>query len=164
MSYSYSKAYDIGLAKKPVNSLLLKESYVSPTSSITLTQVEQTSFAPQGSQGGPEYGTSNPAIWGPPYWYSLHNSAAHYPVQASQIVAKRMKERILAIPYEIPCPTCLPHASAYVEKFSDQDLDRIVSGRDNLIKFFVDFHNEVNRRYGKPIFSYESAYKKYGGK
>ena len=109
----------------------------------------------------PIYGTSDPKIWGPPYWYSLHNSAAHYPHQASKIVAGRMKNRILAIPYEIPCHTCQPHASAYIEKFSEQDLDRIVSGRKELFNFFVDFHNEVNKRYGKPIWSYESAYKKY---
>jgi hypothetical protein len=105
----------------------------------------------------PESGASNPKVWGPPYWYSLHNSAAHYPINASPLVKQRMKGRILAIPYEISCRTCQPHASAYIETLSDDKLDAIVSGRDNLFRFYVDFHNSVNQRLGKPIWSYEKA-------
>jgi len=107
-----------------------------------------------------ETGTSDPKIWGPKFWFSLHNSAAHYPISASPLVRDRMKGRLLAIPYEIPCPTCQPHASAYIEKHRDH-LDEIVSGRHSLGKFYVDFHNEVNKRYGKPVWTYEQAYKTY---
>lgn len=106
--------------------------------------------------------TTDPRVWGPPFWFSLHVSAAHYPVQPSKIVRERMKNRILAIPYEIPCAACRPHASAFIEKHRDS-LDQIVSGRDSLGRFYVDFHNAVNRRYNKPEWTYEQAYKKYSG-
>lgn len=107
--------------------------------------------------------TADPKIWGPAFWFTLHNSAVHYPINASPIVRERMKGRILAIPYEIPCAGCQPHASAFVEKHKDK-LDEIVSGRHSLGKFYVDFHNLVNRRYGKKEWTYDEAYATYSGK
>ena len=106
--------------------------------------------------------TSDPNIWGPAYWFSLHNAAAHYPLEANNIVKERMKNRILAIPYEIPCTACRPHASAFIESNKDK-LDTIVSGRHPLGRFYVDFHNKVNQRYNKRLWSYEEVYKMYSG-
>lgn len=106
--------------------------------------------------------TSNPKVWGPSFWFSLHVSAAHYPENPSQIVRERMKQRILAIPYEVPCGTCRPHASAFIESYRD-NLDQVVSNKHELGKFYVDFHNKVNKRYGKPEWTYEQAYKVYSG-
>lgn len=105
-------------------------------------------------------GSSDPKEWGPKYWYSLHNSAAHYPINASPLVRERMKARILAIPYEIACPTCQPHASAFIEANANR-LDEIVSGREQLSRFYVEFHNKVNKRLGKPEWTYEQAMKQY---
>jgi hypothetical protein len=108
----------------------------------------------------PSEGGANPKIWGPPFWFTLHNMSAHYPMEASPIVQSRMKNRILAIPYELPCQNCRVHASAFIES-KKESLDEIVKGRHSLGKFFVDFHNKVNARYGKPQWTYEQAYKKY---
>jgi hypothetical protein len=106
--------------------------------------------------------TSDPKVWGPSFWFSLHVSAAHYPENPSQIVRDRMKQRILAIPYEVPCPTCRPHAISFIESYRDK-LDQVVSSRHALGKFYVDFHNKVNKRYNKPEWTYEQAYKVYSG-
>lgn len=106
--------------------------------------------------------TLDPKIWGPAFWFTLHVSAAHYPLQASPIVRERMKNRILALPYEIPCQTCRSHASSFIESHRDA-LDSIVSGRHSLGKFYVNFHNKVNERYGKPTWTYDQAYKFYSG-
>ena len=106
--------------------------------------------------------TTDPKIWGPAFWFTLHTSAAYYPFEASPIVRERMKARILAIPYEVPCATCRPHALDFIESRKG-DLDKIVSGRHELGKFYVDFHNKVNKRYGKPEWTYEQAYAFYSG-
>jgi hypothetical protein len=107
--------------------------------------------------------THDPKVWGPPFWFSLHVSSVYYPIEASPMVKERMKNRILAIPYEIPCEKCRTHAIAYIEENRDR-LDNIVNGRESLGKFYVDFHNQVNKRYGKRIWTYEEAYKYYSGK
>jgi FAD-linked sulfhydryl oxidase len=106
--------------------------------------------------------TSNPKVWGPAFWLSLHLSAAHYPENPSAIVRDRMKQRIMAIPYEVPCSTCRPHASAFIESNRDK-LDTVVSNKHELGKFYVDFHNKVNKRYNKPEWTYEKAYAVYSG-
>lgn len=104
--------------------------------------------------------TSNPSVWGPSFWFTLHNGASKYPVNASKNYQDRMKGFILGIPMMLPCPGCTPHAIAYIESIKPK-LDSIVSGRDTLFKFFVDFHNEVNDRYNKKKIGYDEAYKMY---
>jgi hypothetical protein len=153
---SYATAYEIGLRKKPINSNLSKENFIN----VIQTEPKQEYKPPS----IPIHGSPNPLVWGPLFWYTLHNSAIHYPIEASPLVKQRIKNRILAIPYEISCKTCQPHASAYIESIPDSKLDSIVSGRDNLFKFYVDFHNSVNVRLGKPTWTYEQAYNQYGSK
>lgn len=106
-------------------------------------------------------GTSDPNVWGSMQWFSLHNGAAFYPQNPSQIVKDRMKGFIRGLPYTLPCLACFNHAVAYID-MNDSRLDTIVHSRDNLFKFWVDFHNFVNKRLGKPIVSLSEAKKKYG--
>jgi hypothetical protein len=178
---SYATAYEIGLGKKPVNSNLLRQNfpnviqeqspqsysydkyYESSTQSAPIPSTQSAPSQPQQERNIPR-GSSNPLVWGPLFWYTLHNSAIHYPVNASPLVKQRILNRIQAIPYEVPCKACQIHASAYIESLSDYDLDKIVSGRDNLFKFYVDFHNSVNTRLGKPVWSYQQALNYYSDK
>ena len=104
--------------------------------------------------------TGDPNVWGPPMWFTLHNGASKYPIKASPIFADRMKNFILGLPVMIPCDKCQDHATAHIEANWSR-LDDVVSGRDKLFKFFVDFHNRVNKRYNKPEMTYETAYKLY---
>jgi hypothetical protein len=105
---------------------------------------------------------NDPKFWGPSYWFNLHISAAHYPLHPSPIMKERTKGRILAIPFEIICIGCKPHACAYIEQHRHR-LDKIVSSREELFKFYCDFHNEVNKRYGKPVIEWQDAMKMYTG-
>ena len=103
---------------------------------------------------------NNPAVWGPKLWFSFHNGASKYPVNPSPIIKNNMKNFILGIPVMLPCEKCKEHANQYIES-NYSKLDDIVSSRDKLFKFFVDFHNHVNRKTNKPEMSYEQAQKLY---
>lgn len=107
--------------------------------------------------------SEKPEVWGPSFWFSLHNGAARYPINASPICAERMKGFILGIPFILPCEKCADHATAHIEN-NYRRLDDIVSGRQKLFNFFCDFHNYVNKRYNKPEMSYQDAYALYTGK
>lgn len=107
--------------------------------------------------------TSDPQVWGPSFWFTLHNGAARYPKKASPLYAERMKGFILGMPVMIPCEKCADHATAHIEA-NWKHLDEIVSGRETLFNFFCDFHNYVNRRYGKPEIGYDEAYALYTGR
>lgn len=104
--------------------------------------------------------TTDPSVWGPSFWLSLHNGAVRYPEKASPTYRYRMKGFIQGIPYILPCDECRQHALAYIDSRESQ-LDDIVSGREKLFNYFVDFHNQVNARYNKPLVSYDQAYRIY---
>ena len=103
---------------------------------------------------------SDPRVWGPAFWFTLHNGAARYPIKASPICAERMKGFILGMPVMIPCEKCQDHATSHIEANYGR-LNEIVSGREQLFNFFVSFHNYVNERYDKPKMSNEDAHALY---
>jgi len=108
-----------------------------------------------------EYANSgNPEVWGPAFWFSLHNGALRYPVNAAPLWRQRMKHFILGIPVMVPCEKCSDHATAYIEG-NYQRIDNVVSGREELFKFFWEFHNYVNKRLGKPLMTLRATYTMY---
>lgn len=105
---------------------------------------------------------SDPNVWGPAFWFTLHNGASKYPISASPLIKERMKSFILGIPIMLPCYVCKVHATEHIEN-NKHKLEEICSGRDNLVKFFVDFHNIVNVKNNKPTLSVEEVNKIYNG-
>lgn len=103
---------------------------------------------------------SDPEVWGPSFWFTLHNSAVGYPENPTNHVRERMKKFIEGIPVMVPCEKCYHHAFEYIYSRRD-DMDDIVSGRRKLFNFFVDFHNQVNERNDKPLFDYDKAWDMY---
>jgi hypothetical protein len=108
------------------------------------------------NQTGDDVNESSPEVWGPKMWFVLHNGAAHYPFEASDIYAEKMKNFILALPIMIPCENCKNHALRFIESRKDK-LFIICKKRETLFDFFVDFHNDVNKRQGKKEVSYIEA-------
>ena len=106
---------------------------------------------------------TSPGVWGPSFWFILHNSANSYENSPSPLTVKRMKNFIIGIPIMVPCASCREHSTGYIEEKMDK-LDDICSNKDKLFNFFVDFHNFVNKRLNKPIMSYDEATKLYSGK
>ncbi len=104
--------------------------------------------------------TKDPSVWGQPCWFTLHNFAVHYPEKASPICAQRCREFIRALPYMIPCEGCSEHAMKFVNDH-EAELPVISAGKIALFKFFVDFHNYVNERYGKKTMTDIEAYNLY---
>ena len=106
--------------------------------------------------------SSHPDVFGPAFWFTLHNGASRYPIKASPFQAEKMKGFIRGIPVMLPCEKCALHAQSYIEE-NDKDIDDIVSGREKLFEFFWRFHNFVNKRNNKPEPSLEDAKKMYTG-
>ena len=105
----------------------------------------------------------NPDVWGPAFWFILHNGAINFPIKSSTTWSERMKHFILGIPVMVPCEKCADHATAYLEANRD-NIDKAVSGRMSLFAFYVDFHNFVNKRLDKKEMSLTEAYKIYTSK
>ena len=145
-------------ARPPIpQSRLINEPYIRETPKPVPTKLDMKWDTVQYVNSG------EPQVWGSAFWLTLHNGAARYPINASPLCKERMKGFILGMPVMVPCEKCADHATAHIEA-NWRRLDEVVSSRKELFNFFVDFHNRVNRRYGKPEMGYEEAYALYTGK
>lgn len=158
--------YIEGMTASEVASKKPNATSTSSTSSTTSDihqekeKVERKDIICTDSKNIKKIGTSDPKIWGPQLWFILHNGASKYPISASPIYIQKMKDFIIGLPVMLPCEKCKIHAIDYIEDYKDK-LDDICSGRDKLFKFFVDFHNSINKRYNKPEMDYEYVNKMY---
>jgi len=102
-------------------------------------------------------------FWGPHFWSMYHIYAGTYPIVPTPIIAEYARLFIRGIPFTLPCSMCANHAFAYIQYIhqADPNLDNIVNSRENMITFFIDFHNAVNYRLGKPLLSMFDAKRKW---
>lgn len=103
--------------------------------------------------------THDPEIFGPSFWFTLHNGATNYANLPTDFVKNGMKSLLINLPLLVPCINCREHFYAFLTRCN---LDLAVSSRDQLFEFFNDIHNYVNSRYGKPSMSLEDAKRLYG--
>ena len=104
--------------------------------------------------------TRDPHLWGPALWLFLHISSVNYNPGSSPEQAGQCADFIKNLPYMLPCNNCSEHAKKYIADHEDE-LSRVCLSRDGLFRFYVDFHNYVNQRQGKRLFSYEEAWNMY---
>lgn len=101
----------------------------------------------------------DPDMFGPSFWFTLHNGATAYPYQPTLLIQNGMKNFLVSLPLMIPCVACKEHAYAFLKQ---ANLDTVVASRANLFGFFVAFHNFVSSRYNKRTMCLEEAKKLYG--
>ena len=96
---------------------------------------------------------------GPGYWASWHIKSIYADTEAK----KGEVARNIALDIKnFPCLKCQTHAKYYVSK---NPLIKAVKNKDplSMLKWTVDFHNAVNLRLNKKIFTYEDALQKWNG-
>jgi hypothetical protein len=107
--------------------------------------------------------TSDPSVWGPAFWFSLHNGASRYPENPNPLAQERMKGFILGIPFILPCPECAKDAFSFIEK-NKPYFNQICKNKKNLFEFFCNFHNHVNKKTNKKLLYSQEAFELYTGK
>ena len=86
-----------------------------------------------------------PSKWGPHFWMTLHIACLGCQD------AKVLVDFVEGYKEIIPCLSCREH-------FEQVLVENPVPEADDLFKWSVDVHNIVNKRLGKPEFSYEDAF------
>jgi hypothetical protein len=88
-----------------------------------------------------------PSVWGPFFWHTIHITAIGYPNSPTYAEKRAAKEFYESLAFLIPCPVCREHYQTHLQKMPiSPHLDR----RDDLFKWTVQLHNEVNVLLGKP--------------
>ena len=85
-----------------------------------------------------------PSKWGPHFWMTLHIACLGCQDY------KALTEFVEGYMYVIPCLSCREH-------FEQVLVENPVPEAGDFFKWSVDVHNIVNKRLGKPEFSYEDA-------
>jgi hypothetical protein len=88
-----------------------------------------------------------PSVWGPIFWHTIHVTALSYPSNPTYAQKKAAKEYYESLTELIPCPICREHYKVHLQKLPlTPHLDR----REDLFRWTVELHNEVNTMLGKP--------------
>ena len=95
--------------------------------------------------------------WGPCTWYLFHTLAEKVKNDSFLVVKDGLISIIKRICSNLPCPECAGHAQY---KMNTLNVNSIRSKRD-LQLMLLSFHNEVNQRTGKPIFTEQQLDSKY---
>ena len=100
------------------------------------------------------------SVWGPCVWYLFHTLSYHIK-DTNAVEFEKTKTEFIKFAFRIatnlPCPECSQHATQFVSRVNPAS----IKTKDQLNGLFIDFHNAVNRRKGKPVFTREEAYAKY---
>lgn len=93
---------------------------------------------------------SPPTIWGPAVWRLFHTFANKIQDNLPSIVYLSLFRQIKNICSVLPCPECAKDASKFLSNIPES---RIIT-KDNLIYELYIFHNYVNKKKQKPLFTF----------
>jgi hypothetical protein len=80
----------------------------------------------------------------------MHIIALSYPANPSYAHKRAAKEFFESLSHLIPCPKCREHYQTHLQKYPiSPHLDR----RDDIFRWTVNVHNEVNKSLGRPLVS-----------
>uniref|UniRef100_A0A6C0KN64 thiol oxidase n=1 Tax=viral metagenome TaxID=1070528 RepID=A0A6C0KN64_9ZZZZ len=93
--------------------------------------------------------------WGPHIWKTIHCLTIRIKDDHFEKLKPQLMNILSQICSNLPCPTCSSHASTYMRKYRFKHINT----KEQLIRFFYQFHNEVNKRLHKKNISYEDMIK-----
>ena len=94
--------------------------------------------------------TGDPLVWGPTVWASLHMMAENYPKHANQPHQAACHRFLSSLPYMLPCGECGYHFRDYERAASQHNFQQECAGRDQLRRYLVEAHNQVNQKQQHP--------------
>jgi len=95
------------------------------------------------------------SVWGNAVWLLFHTLAIKLKPEFNS-ETPILFSHIVTICNNLPCPDCQEHASNLLMRANHKV---VTASRENLIQFLHDFHNVVNKRISKPVFSKEGLQK-----
>ena len=102
---------------------------------------------------------NNNNIWGTHAWTFLHTITFNYPNNPSEKDKQNYYTFFDSLKDVLPCEKCKKHY-----KENSKDLKSNLNSRDDLVKWLIDIHNDVNIKNNKSVWSYADVYNKYQNK
>lgn len=96
-------------------------------------------------------------VWGPSTWTLFHTLAEKVKEENFNEILPDLLTMIKRICMNLPCPDCSAHAVQIMSKVTPNQF----TSKESLKIFLFHFHNSVNVRTGKPVFTVEELNSKY---
>lgn len=97
------------------------------------------------------------STWGPHVWTFIHTFAYHIDESFFTNNKKDVIHLLFNICFNLPCMECTMHAKAYLVRANKSKIQT----KEDLKRFFYDFHNIVNKRLKRQVFTDYDIYKSY---
>ena len=97
------------------------------------------------------------SLWGPAIWYFFHGIAEKISPDKFQDQKSNLFYILNIVCDNLPCPDCSQHAVAELKKININN----ITSQDIYKQLLLEFHNRVNTRLNKPIFTREELDNKY---
>lgn len=101
----------------------------------------------------------DPKVWGPHVWIFLHSITLNYPLYPAKTTRNHHYNFFMNLIHIIPCDKCRIHYKQNLIKYPLTK--KILSSRENLIKWLINVHNSVNKMTGEKIMSYDEVINMY---
>ena len=101
---------------------------------------------------------NNNNIWGPPAWTFLHTVTYNYPENPTEDDKRNFYNFFDSLKHVLPCEKCKEHYKQNIQKY---DLKNSLGSREDLVKWLIDLHNDINKVNGKKVWSYSDVFNKY---
>lgn len=98
-----------------------------------------------------------PMKWGEPTWFMFHTLSVKIKEENFLQVKNEFLNLVYSICTNLPCPICSDHAKEYLKTVNFA----AIQTKQQLIDFFFQFHNMVNRRKRFEAFPREQVEEKY---
>lgn len=100
----------------------------------------------------------DPSVWGPSYWFFLHNVAFHYPKYPTTI-QKKIHYRLIHNFHEfLPNNSC---ANIFVKMLEKYPVTPYLDTQKDFIKWVHFIHNKINIRLDKPTITLQEHYEQF---
>jgi Erv1 / Alr family len=83
-------------------------------------------------------------VAGNAFWKTIHSAAYSYPENPTQTDADQFRTTFIYLMKSFPCEECKQHARNYLQEYPPP-----LDNRKNLVMYFCNFHNYVNKKLGK---------------
>lgn len=98
--------------------------------------------------------STDPDTWGPHGWKFLHFVALGYPNHPTLNDAEKYKHFFYLFGDMIPCSICANH---YKKNLKEINIDLYLLSKNDLLKWTILMHNEVNKSNGKKIYTFNEG-------
>lgn len=132
--------------------------YFDITDDLTIIEGDKKSFDDMFLETRRNNNAKKISFWNT-YWLLLHTIAYHYPEEATE----QHKKDIIELDKKfktggLPCGICTQHYKKYTEQIP---ITKYVDSQKSLFMFFFVFHNDVNKRNKKKIFTFSEVEELY---